>query len=177
MNFQRHDLVKVYKGSSLAKARVLHTTKSDCLVHYQGFSSQHDEWVPHYRVLLDTDLDDLHIQRLQIENKRLKDELVKTQAELKSLQATVDLNAHSLQQQQYQIVSDHCKKALGRLQSVLEEKQSLINSWNCVICLQTPINCALVPCGHTFCLHCAVQLTKCPICRQPSVSPLPIFKP
>ncbi|KDO21015.1 hypothetical protein SPRG_13943 [Saprolegnia parasitica CBS 223.65] len=192
--FQRHDLVKVYKGASLMKARVLHASATDYFVHYQGYASDHDEWVPHYRVLEDKDgsvLDepsrlrrrpevDVHVQQLQIENKRLKDELAKTQALLATAHDKLAgewMQECSQLQQKCLVVSDHCKKAVERVHGVLEEKQKVIDSWNCVVCLENQVNCALTPCGHTFCLGCAVQLDKCPICRQTSVAPLPIFRP
>ncbi|OQR82544.1 hypothetical protein ACHHYP_20786 [Achlya hypogyna] len=187
--FQRHDLVKVYRGAGLVKARIVHVSATDYLVHYQGHSVDDDEWVPHYRVLEDKDFEidpirrrrpesDLHVQQLQIENKRLKDELAKTQALLAAAQKeSAWVDECSQLQQKCLLVSDHCKKAVERVHGVLEEKQKVIDSWNCVVCLENQINCALVPCGHTFCLGCAVQLDKCPICRQTSVSPLPIFRP
>ncbi|CAM9538208.1 unnamed protein product [Ectocarpus sp. 12 AP-2014] len=37
----------------------------------------------------------------------------------------------------------------------------------CVVCLERPINCTLVPCGHLCCCFdlCAAVVEQCPICR------------
>ena len=36
----------------------------------------------------------------------------------------------------------------------------------CVVCLDEPKNCALIPCGHMLCFDCACNLSECPICRD-----------
>ncbi|CAI7755869.1 unnamed protein product [Closterium sp. NIES-54] len=37
----------------------------------------------------------------------------------------------------------------------------------CVICLEQKYNSVFVPCGHMCCcVHCAAQLTQCPLCRR-----------
>ncbi|CAH8491671.1 unnamed protein product [Schistosoma turkestanicum] len=37
----------------------------------------------------------------------------------------------------------------------------------CGICMEAPINCVFLECGHLFsCVDCGRKLTECPICRQ-----------
>lgn len=52
------------------------------------------------------------------------------------------------------------------------------NQGQCIICLSEEPVYALVPCGHlALCGNCAVcPQTRCPICRQQTVSSLRIFK-
>ncbi|XP_077290320.1 baculoviral IAP repeat-containing protein 7-B-like [Arctopsyche grandis] len=37
----------------------------------------------------------------------------------------------------------------------------------CSICLENDLKIILVPCGHTTCETCSVQITDCPMCREP----------
>jgi hypothetical protein len=50
----------------------------------------------------------------------------------------------------------------------------------CVICLENPINCVFVPCGHlAVCLSCSKQMALkdgCPICRVPIQQVVKTFK-
>jgi hypothetical protein len=47
----------------------------------------------------------------------------------------------------------------------------------CKICMENPVECAIVECGHTcLCLTCAAPLKQCPVCRQPIVKVLKLFK-
>lgn len=46
----------------------------------------------------------------------------------------------------------------------------------CVVCFEELIKrVALVPCGHTLCDQCALELNVCPVCRTPISSYLKIF--
>lgn len=37
----------------------------------------------------------------------------------------------------------------------------------CKICMDSPIDCVLLECGHMLtCVRCGRQLSECPICRQ-----------
>ncbi|XP_065580722.1 E3 ubiquitin-protein ligase RNF34-like isoform X2 [Artemia franciscana] len=37
----------------------------------------------------------------------------------------------------------------------------------CQICVNAPLNCVILECGHMVsCVECAQRLAKCPICRQ-----------
>lgn len=47
----------------------------------------------------------------------------------------------------------------------------------CKICMENPINCCLLDCGHLVaCLDCGKRLTECPVCRQYVVRALRTFK-
>jgi len=47
---------------------------------------------------------------------------------------------------------------------------------NCVVCLTSKRDCALVPCGHaSFCCDCAKKLKECPICRKTVQQTMKIF--
>ncbi|KAF0701621.1 Aste57867_7949 [Aphanomyces stellatus] len=184
--FRTNDYIKVYRGNSLRKARVLQVTSSEYYVHYQGCPSDMDEFVPHYRVIEDREMKssttarDDELEQLREENRRLKAALTKSQERLE--RAEDDMAQEwkkecSVLQAKCMLVSDHCKEAVQRVYLVLEEKQRLIDSWNCVVCTTTPVDCALVACGHMFCLGCSAQFKSCPICRREFIMRLPLFKP
>lgn len=47
----------------------------------------------------------------------------------------------------------------------------------CKICMDAPIECVLLECGHiATCIQCGKQLSECPICRQFVVRCVRTFK-
>ncbi|XP_011494711.1 PREDICTED: E3 ubiquitin-protein ligase RNF34 [Ceratosolen solmsi marchali] len=47
----------------------------------------------------------------------------------------------------------------------------------CKICLDAPIECVILECGHmACCINCGKQMTECPICRQYVVRVVRFFK-
>ncbi|XP_064353291.1 RNA-binding protein MEX3D [Dromaius novaehollandiae] len=55
------------------------------------------------------------------------------------------------------------------------------SSRECVVCLESEVMAALVPCGHNlFCMECAARICgaaepQCPACRAPATQAIPIF--
>ena len=51
----------------------------------------------------------------------------------------------------------------------------------CVVCLNSPAQCALVPCGHQIvCVDCSARVEAsgvCPVCRQEIIMAMRIFLP
>lgn len=65
---------------------------------------------------------------------------------------------------------------------VLANKCKTIPNENltCSICMENHINCAFIPCGHTFCKECIIKnisLNKnnCFMCRKNVINYLPIY--
>jgi hypothetical protein len=48
-----------------------------------------------------------------------------------------------------------------------QASQSRVVYAACPICLESFPDCVVIPCGHTFCVHCIKKLTFCSICREP----------
>ena len=47
----------------------------------------------------------------------------------------------------------------------------------CKICMDAPINCVLLECGHMVaCVSCGKKLSECPVCRQYVVRAVHTFK-
>jgi hypothetical protein len=47
---------------------------------------------------------------------------------------------------------------------------------NCSICMDHPVDCVFVPCGHACtCSSCSSKMAECPICRQKHKSVLRIM--
>ncbi|EAT32562.1 AAEL015303-PA [Aedes aegypti] len=47
----------------------------------------------------------------------------------------------------------------------------------CRICMDAPINCVILECGHmATCINCGKVLSECPICRQYIVRVVRSFK-
>lgn len=46
----------------------------------------------------------------------------------------------------------------------------------CAVCYAGERNCAMVPCGHTFCKECVDKMARCPLCRTVKQSSLVIYK-
>jgi RNA-binding protein MEX3 len=60
---------------------------------------------------------------------------------------------------------------------------SLLSSTKCLVCEESKVTHALVPCGHNFfCMDCANRLcetgeTPCPVCSRPAVQSIRIYSP
>ena len=58
----------------------------------------------------------------------------------------------------------------------LQEKEINNESLLCSICYENKINCANIPCGHTFCERCVSKGdNKCAMCREPVHNYLKIY--
>jgi len=62
---------------------------------------------------------------------------------------------------------DSKKRPRGTVGNVIE---------TCPICISEKAMCAFTPCGHMCCADCHTEL-KCPYCRAPVTSLLPLFHP
>lgn len=52
-------------------------------------------------------------------------------------------------------------------QKLREEEATNYNGDCCKICMDAPLDCVLLECGHiATCINCGKQLAECPICRQ-----------
>lgn len=49
-----------------------------------------------------------------------------------------------------------------------------VNSNECGICMDAPIECAL-NCGHMLCASCVKSMNKCPFCRKIPTSAIKLF--
>ncbi|CDS37704.1 E3 ubiquitin protein ligase MYLIP [Echinococcus multilocularis] len=55
--------------------------------------------------------------------------------------------------------------------SMEEEVQEMLQRWRreevkCRVCMDRPVKCVFVPCGHLSCEECGLRLTHCHICRK-----------
>ncbi|VDD81389.1 unnamed protein product [Mesocestoides corti] len=53
----------------------------------------------------------------------------------------------------------------------MEEVQEIVQKVRreevkCRVCLDRPVKCVFVPCGHFSCEDCSLRLTHCPVCRK-----------
>ncbi|EUB57325.1 Baculoviral IAP repeat-containing protein 7 [Echinococcus granulosus] len=53
----------------------------------------------------------------------------------------------------------------------LQEVQEMLQRWRreevkCRVCMDRPVKCVFVPCGHLSCEECGLRLTHCHICRK-----------
>ena len=71
------------------------------------------------------------------------------------------------------IVDNHWRK----LTSFFSEKDNLEDSDLCKICMDNPVDCVMLECGHMCtCTTCGKQMAECPICRQYVVRVVRTFK-
>ena len=57
------------------------------------------------------------------------------------------------------------------------EKESMNDSDLCKICMDNPVDCVMLECGHMCtCTTCGKQMAECPICRQYVVRVVRTFK-
>jgi len=57
------------------------------------------------------------------------------------------------------------------------EVEHLESSELCKICMDAPMECVLLECGHiATCIQCGKQLSECPICRQYVIRIVRTFK-
>ena len=62
-------------------------------------------------------------------------------------------------------------------QKDLDEDGLLPGEDSCRICMDAPINCVLLECGHMVsCVVCGKQLSECPVCRQYVVRAVHTFR-
>ena len=46
--------------------------------------------------------------------------------------------------------------------------QKIVDSKLCRVCMDSPVSAVFCPCGHLIsCYACALECTKCPVCRSP----------
>ena len=59
----------------------------------------------------------------------------------------------------------------------LSEKDNLEDNDLCKICMDNPVDCVMLECGHMCtCTTCGKQMNECPICRQYVVRVVKTFK-
>lgn len=64
-----------------------------------------------------------------------------------------------------------------RLTLFFSEKESMNDSDLCKICMDNPVDCVMLECGHMCtCTTCGKQMAECPICRQYVVRVVRTFK-
>ncbi|KAL3859972.1 hypothetical protein ACJMK2_010150 [Sinanodonta woodiana] len=67
----------------------------------------------------------------------------------------------------YGHLTDEEKKIIPRHQKLAELRNVHFKEDSCTLCFDKQASIQLLPCRHKgMCLHCAIQLETCPICRQ-----------
>jgi len=52
----------------------------------------------------------------------------------------------------------------------------VLNRYVCFVCVETPVDHCLVPCGHVMCSRCAAKIkSNCPFCRSSFQSKVKIY--
>uniref|UniRef100_A0A3P9JAH3 RING-type E3 ubiquitin transferase n=1 Tax=Oryzias latipes TaxID=8090 RepID=A0A3P9JAH3_ORYLA len=81
-----------------------------------------------------------------------------------------------------------CEKweLMERVTRLYQDQQNLLGEYGagaeeeglCRICMDSPIDCVLLECGHmTTCTKCGKRMSECPICRQYVVRAVHVFRP
>ncbi len=71
----------------------------------------------------------------------------------------------------------HRKAPNGIIRSNTEFMADLGEDETCKICMDAPINCVLLECGHMVsCVVCGKKLSECPVCRQYVVRAVHTFR-
>uniref|UniRef100_A0A8C7WZU8 Ring finger and FYVE-like domain containing E3 ubiquitin protein ligase n=1 Tax=Oryzias sinensis TaxID=183150 RepID=A0A8C7WZU8_9TELE len=81
-----------------------------------------------------------------------------------------------------------CEKweLMERVTRLYQDQQNLLGEYGagaqeedlCRICMDSPIDCVLLECGHmTTCTKCGKRMSECPICRQFVVRAVHVFRP
>lgn len=60
-------------------------------------------------------------------------------------------------------------------EEILENCNNTDDRYTCGICFDNQREIALIPCGHTFCAKCSMNITKCATCRKDIVSKLRLY--
>ena len=67
------------------------------------------------------------------------------------------------------------RKQMQQLQQ-LSEKVEKEPQYECRICMDEPIQCVFLPCGHCMaCMSCARTATHCPVCNEGVFALTPIY--
>ena len=75
--------------------------------------------------------------------------------------------------EQLSLADTQIKELRSRLKA--ESNETILRSggnaleqmYECKLCMNVPIQCVFLPCGHTLSCHaCSVPLQKCPVCRM-----------
>jgi len=79
------------------------------------------------------------------------------------------------------VEKDELLKHVGRLwrqeRQAQDDKESMNDSELCKICMDNPVDCVMLECGHMCtCTTCGKQMAECPICRQYVVRVVRTFK-
>merc|ERR1712020_205779 len=79
------------------------------------------------------------------------------------------------------VEKDELLKIVTRLwkqeQKAEEGKDSIRDEELCKICMDHPVDCVMLECGHMCtCTRCGKQMAECPICRQYVVRVVRTFK-
>jgi len=79
------------------------------------------------------------------------------------------------------VEKDELLKHVGRLwrqeKQAQDDKESMNDSELCKICMDNPVDCVMLECGHMCtCTTCGKQMAECPICRQYVVRVVRTFK-
>ena len=81
--------------------------------------------------------------------------------ELRRLQVEVDNLRRRLA-----IAEEECERLYGR-ELLKTNDTCLTKLYECKICMDAPIQCILLPCGHGMCCRlCAKHIKECPVCRS-----------
>ena len=84
------------------------------------------------------------------------DRCTKLRAKMRDLRSDNDEQLKAMRQQ-----LEQCQGS-----EVVEAKDDSAEGTECVVCLEKPVQVALVPCGHVCaCISCSSGLKICPMCR------------
>ena len=67
--------------------------------------------------------------------------------------------------EEYAKLLDRVDQLENEVRLLKKEKEKEEKRPNCTICMENPIQTALVPCGHTCCENCAVKIQRCHMCQ------------
>lgn len=117
-----------------------------------------------------------HNQHHSSECQKIKDELHLIKNEILKIwkidpQLSHDQKSHAHENflQKLKDIESQMKKYVGLFSSHTNHHNTN-DKYTCSICMERPINCAVTPCGHSFCFEC-INIWKesnpnCPTCRK-----------
>ena len=95
-----------------------------------------------------------------------KDRCTQLRAKMRELRSHNDKQLKAMQRQ-----LEQCQGS-----DVVEAKDDSVEVADCVVCLEKPVQVALVPCGHVCaCVSCSSGLKSCPLCRRSVDMKLELF--